>query len=240
MDNSSATIEQTQNRVEHDSLGDVEVPNDALYGAQTARAIRNFPITGLRPPPTLVRATVLVKRAAAETNRDLGELDDERANAIISAADRVLGGEFLDQWRVDPIQAGAGTSHNMNTNEVLANLANEALGGRRGEYRPVHPNDHVNMAQSTNDVFPTAMRIASLLELRKLYPELERLQKAFADKGKEFDRIIKSGRTHLQDAVPIRLGQEFTAYSITLGKMRRKIERAAEAMLELNIGATAA
>ncbi|HKP54230.1 MAG TPA: aspartate ammonia-lyase [Chloroflexia bacterium] len=227
-------------RVEKDSLGDVQVPQDALYGAQTARAIRNFPITGLRPHPTMVKATVLVKRAAAETNRDLGVLDAERADAIMAAADRVLAGELLDQWRVDPIQAGAGTSHNMNTNEVLANMANEALGGNRGEYRPINPNDHVNMAQSTNDVFPTAMRVAALLQLRELYPELERLQKAFADKGREFDRIIKSGRTHMQDAVPIRLGQEFTAYSITLGKMRRKIEHAAEAMLELNIGATAA
>src|SRR5438477_1574597 len=240
MENSSTTIERSQYRTERDSLGDVQVPDDALYGAQTARAIRNFPITGLRPHPALVRATVLVKRAAAETNRDLGELDPERANAIIAAADRVLAGEFLDQWRVDPIQAGAGTSHNMNANEVLANLANEALGGKRGEYKPVHPNDHVNMAQSTNDVFPTAMRIASLMQLRELYPVLDRLQSALAAKGKEFDRIIKSGRTHMQDAVPIRLGQEFTAYSVTIGKMRKKIERAAESLLELNIGATAA
>jgi aspartate ammonia-lyase len=164
----------------------------------------------------------------------------ERADAIIAAADRVLAGEFLDQWRVDPIQAGAGTSHNMNTNEVLANLANESLGGRRGEYKPVHPNDHVNMAQSTNDIFPTAMRIASLMQLETLYPSLERLTKAFADKGREFDHVIKSGRTHMQDAVPIRLGQELTAYSITLQKMHSKIRRASEALLELNIGATAA
>jgi aspartate ammonia-lyase len=227
-------------RIERDSLGDVEVPNEALYGAQTARAIRNFPITGLRPHPTLVRATVLVKRAAAETNKGLGELDAERADAIIAAADRVLAGEFLDHFRVDPIQAGAGTSHNMNTNEVLANLANESLGGRRGEYKPIHANDHVNMAQSTNDVFPTAMRIASLMQLRELYPVLDRLQGALAEKGKEFDRVIKSGRTHMQDAVPIRLGQEFTAYSVTIGKMRKKVERAAESLLELNIGATAA
>ncbi len=227
-------------RTEKDSLGEVSVPRDALYGAQTARAIRNFPINGLLHHPTLVKATVLVKRAAAETNRDLEQLDPERANAIIAAADLVLNGAHLDAWRVDPIQAGAGTSHNMNTNEVLANLANESLGGKRGEYKPINPNDHVNMAQSTNDVFPTAMRIASLMELDLLYPSLERLQKAFAAKGKEFDRIIKSGRTHLQDAVPIRLGQEFTAYGITLGKMRRKISHAAESLLELNIGATAA
>src|SRR5215204_6071509 len=136
MDNSSADANAGY-RIEKDSLGDVQVPNDALYGAQTARAIRNFPITGLLPHPALVRAIVLVKRAAAETNRDLGQLDAERANAIIAAADRVLASEFLDQWRVDPIQAGAGTSHNMNTNEVLANIANEALGGRRGDYKPV-------------------------------------------------------------------------------------------------------
>src|SRR5437867_2902427 len=240
MDNSSTTIERSRYRTERDSLGDVQVPEEALYGAQTARAIRNFPITGLRPHATLVRATVLVKRAAAETNRDLGELDPERADAIIAAADHVLAGEFLDQWRVDPIQAGAGTSHNMNTNEVLANLANEALGGRRGEYKPIHPNDHVNMAQSTNDVFPTAMRIAALIQLQELYPVLDRLRSALADKGREFDKIIKSGRTHMQDAVPIRLGQEFTAYSVTIGKLRKKIEQAAESLLELNIGATAA
>ncbi len=227
-------------RIEKDSLGEVQVPKDALYGAQTARAIRNFPITGLLPHPTLVRATVLVKRAAAEANRDLGQLDEERAVAIMGAADEVLEGAYLDQWRVDPIQAGAGTSHNMNTNEVLANLANERLEGKRGEYKPVHPNDHVNMAQSTNDVFPTSMRVASLLELREFYPSLDRLQNAFAQKGKEFDRVIKSGRTHLQDAVPIRLGQEFTAYATTLSKMRRKVEAAAEALTELNIGATAA
>ena len=167
-------------RIERDSLGEVQVPVDAWYGAQTQRAIHNFPITGLLPHPTMVRATVFVKRAAAEVNRDLGQLDPERANAIIASAERVLNGELLDQWRVDPIQAGAGTSHNMNTNEGLANLANVSLGGKRGEYKPVHPNDHVNMAQSTNDVFPTAMRIASLLELQELYPSLDRLQKAFA------------------------------------------------------------
>jgi len=240
MDSNTAGGDDSSFRIERDSLGEVQVPADAWYGAQTARAIRNFPITGLLPHPALVRATVLVKRAAAEVNRDLGVLDAERANAIIAAADRVLAGEFLDQWRVDPIQAGAGTSHNMNTNEVLANLANESLGGKRGEYKPIHANDHVNMAQSTNDVVPTAMRIASLWELQLLYPVLDRLQAALADKGREFDRVIKSGRTHMQDAVPIRLGQEFTAYSVTIGKMRRKIEQAAESLLELNIGATAA
>ena len=227
-------------RMEKDLLGDVQVPSEALYGAQTARAIRNFPITGLRPtrrwcvPPCLSSAPPPRPIATWVSSTS------ERANAIMAAADRVLGGEFVDQWRVDPIQAGAGTSHNMNTNEVLANIANESMGGKRGEYKPIHPNDHVNMAQSTNDVFPTAMRIASLLELREFYPAIERLQRAFAEKGREFDHIVKSGRTHLQDAVPIRLGQEFTAYSRTLAKMDKKIHNAADALLELNIGATAA
>src|SRR6478672_2496173 len=178
MDKQANGVNDDAFRIERASLGDVQVPVEALYGAQTARAIHNFPITGLRPHPTLVKATVLVKRAAAETNRGLDQLDAERANAIIAAADRVLGGEFLDHFRVDPIQAGAGTSHNMNANEVLANIANEALGGKRGEYKPVHPNDHVNMAQSTNDVIPTAMRIATLWELQLLYPVLDRLQAA--------------------------------------------------------------
>src|SRR5205809_5047808 len=213
MDNSSTTIARSQYRTERDSLGDVQVPEEALYGAQTARAIRNFPITGLRPHPTLVKATVLVKRAAAETNRSLGELDAERTDAIIAAADRVLSGEFLDHFRVDPIQAGAGTSHNMNANEVLANIANEALGGKRGEYKPIHPNDHVNMAQSTNDVIPTAIRLAALSQLATMTEALTRLARAFAAKGKAFDGIVKSGRTHLQDATPIRLGQEFAAYA---------------------------
>src|SRR5215213_3344341 len=240
MSDNTTNVASGAYRTERDSLGEVQVPVDAWYGAQTSRAIRNFPITGLLPHPTMVRATVFVKRAAAETNRDLEQLDAERANAIIAAAERVLNGEFLDQWRVDPIQAGAGTSHNMNTNEVLANLANESLGGKRGEYKPIHPNDHVNMAQSTNDVFPTAMRIASLMQLQQLYPVLDRLQSALAAKGREFDRVIKSGRTHMQDAVPIRLGQEFTAYSVTIGKLRKKIEYAAQSLLELNIGATAA
>ena len=240
MTNDGASRNGGEFRVERDSLGDVEVPSDALFGAQTVRAIRNFPITGLRPHPLFVRATVLVKRAAAETNRDLEQLNAEASNAIIAVAEEVLAGQHLDEWRVDPIQAGAGTSHNMNTNEVLANLANEKLGGTRGEYKPVHPNDHVNMAQSTNDVIPTAMRIATLYDLEELYPSLDRLEKAFADKGKEFDKIVKSGRTHMQDAVPIRLGQEFTAYSLTLAKMGTKIRHAAESLLELNIGATAA
>ncbi|HUS13773.1 MAG TPA: aspartate ammonia-lyase [Chloroflexia bacterium] len=227
-------------RLERDSLGEVEVPADALYGAQTVRGIRNFPITGWLPNPMLVEATVTVKKAAAMTNRQLGQLDGERADAIIQAADEILAGQHREHFRIDPFQAGAGTSHNMNTNEVLANRANEILGTARGSYKPVNPNDHVNMAQSTNDVFPTSMRIAALMDLETFYPAITAMAEAYAEKGREFDHIIKSGRTHMQDAVPIRLGQEFTAYSRVLFKMRDKIERASEALLELNIGATAA
>ena len=227
-------------RLERDSLGEVEVPADALYGAQTVRGIRNFPITGWAPHPLLVEATVTVKKAAALTNQQLGQLDAERAGAITRAADEILGGRHREHFRIDPFQAGAGTSHNMNTNEVLANRANEILGQPRGAYKPVHPNDHVNMAQSTNDVFPTSMRIAVLMNLETFYPALNEMADAYAEKGRQFDHIIKSGRTHMQDAVPIRLGQEFTAYSRVLRKMRDKIHRASEALLELNIGATAA
>jgi aspartate ammonia-lyase len=227
-------------RLERDSLGEVEVPADALYGVQTVRGIRNFPITGWLPHPLLVEATVTVKKAAAITNQQLGQLDEERARAIVQAADEILAGRHREHFRIDPFQAGAGTSHNMNTNEVLANRANEILGAPRGSYKPVHPNDHVNMAQSTNDVFPTSMRLAVLMNLETFYPAITAMAEAYAEKGHEFDHIIKSGRTHMQDAVPIRLGQEFTAYSRVLVKMRDKIKRASEALLELNIGATAA
>src|SRR3954452_19151095 len=227
-------------RVERDSLGEVEVPADALYGLQTVRAIRNFPITGWLPHPLMVESIVTVKKAAALTNQALGQLDEGRPRAIAAAADEVLAGQHRAHFRVDPFQAGAGTSHNMNSNEVLANRANEILGQPRGSYKPVHPNDHVNMAQSTNDVFPTSMRIAVLWDLESLYPALTEMAEAYAAKGQEFDHIINSGRTHMQDAVPIRLGQEFTAYSRVLFKMRDKIRRASEALLELNIGATAA
>jgi aspartate ammonia-lyase len=227
-------------RIERDSLGEVEVPTDAYYGVQTVRAIRNFPITGWPPHPLFVQATVLVKKAAAITNKALGQLDAERADAIVRAADEVLGGALRDQWRVDPFQAGAGTSHNMNTNEVLANRANELLGQPRGGYKPVHPNDHVNMAQSTNDVIPTAMRLATLMDLEAFYPALDGMADAYLEKGQAFDHIVKSGRTHMQDAVPIRLGQEFTAYGRVLRKMGQRIRRASESLLELNIGATAA
>jgi aspartate ammonia-lyase len=226
-------------RVEHDSLGDVEVPAEALWGAQTQRARENFPISGMHAHPAMIRATMLVKKAAALANIETGRLDERIGRAIAQAADEVLVGRWHEHFVVDVYQAGAGTSHNMNANEVLANRAIELLGGRRGDYKLVHPNDHVNMAQSTNDTFPTEMRVATLLEVRETLPALERLVAAFEAKGREFDHIVKSGRTHLQDATPIRLGQEFAAYGLTLRRDSERLRRAQETLYELNIGGTA-
>ncbi len=226
-------------RIEHDSLGNVKVPAQALWGAQTQRAVENYPISGLHAHPWMIQATVLVKKAAALANQETGRLDEKIARAIVAAADEVLAGQWHDQFVVDVYQAGAGTSHNMNANEVLANRAIELLGGQRGEYRLVHPNDHVNMAQSTNDTFPTAMRVATLLGIRETLPVLERLREAFAAKGREFDHIVKSGRTHLQDATPIRLGQEFAAYGLTMERDIARLRQASETLYELNIGGTA-
>jgi aspartate ammonia-lyase len=239
----------TQTRTEKDPLGPLEVPADAYYGVQTQRAIVNFPISGRRPDLALVRAAVQVKKAAARANQQTGRLPEELANAIIQAADEILGERagtdaalqqtLVDNFRVDPFQAGAGVSHNMNTNEVLANRAIEILGGARGEYSVVNPNDHVNMAQSTNDTFPTAMRVATLDRVNELLPALDELAAAFDDRAKAFDGVLKSGRTHMQDAVPIRLGQEFAAYALTTRRARASIATAAEGLLEQNIGATA-
>src|SRR5581483_11012280 len=197
-------------RIERDPLGELKVPAAAYYGVQTARAVENFPISGLRAPADLVTATVLVKKAAAEANAALGRLDPEVARAIVAACDEVLGGRLRDQFVVDVYQACAGTSHNMNANEVLANRAAELLGGERGTYTRVHPNDHVNMGQSTNDVFPTSTRLALLLQAGPLVASAQALTDAFARKADEFAGVIKTGRTHLQDAVPITLGQEFS------------------------------
>ncbi len=230
---------RAQTRIEHDSLGDVAVPAGALYGAQTQRAVENYPISGMHAHPAMIRATVLVKKAAALANQETGRLDERLADAIVRAADEILAGDWHDHFVVDVYQAGAGTSHNMNANEVLANRAIELLGGRRGDYALVHPNDHVNMAQSTNDTFPTAMRVATLLMVRETVPALERLRQALAAKGTEFDDIVKSGRTHLQDATPIRLGQEFAAYALTVQRAIARLQHASEALLELNIGGTA-
>jgi aspartate ammonia-lyase len=226
-------------RTEKDPLGELPVPADALYGVQTLRAVQNFPISGLRPLPAFVDATVRIKRAAAITHRETGRLDAKLADAIIKAADEVLAGQHREHFVVDPYQAGAGTSHNMNINEVLANRANEILGGKRGEYKPVHPNDHVNMAQSTNDVIPTAIRLGSVTELPKLEQALDNLISALEAKGKEFDNVIKSGRTHLQDAMPIRLGQEFTAYAGSLRRCMLRVQQAAEYLRDLGIGGSA-
>ena len=226
-------------RIERDPLGELPVPADALWGIQTERARQNFPISHLRPLPAFVDAVVWIKKAAALTHRETGRLDKKLADAIIKAADEVLAGEHRDNFVVDPYQAGAGTSHNMNSNEVLANRANELLGGARGAYTPVHPNDHVNMAQSTNDVIPTAIRLAALSQLGALTDALTRLARAFLDKGQAFDQIVKSGRTHLQDATPVRLGQEFTAYGHTIERNRDRIARAADDLRDLGIGGTA-
>src|SRR5580692_3249432 len=202
-----------ERRIERDPLGEVSVPADAYYGAQTARAVENFPISGLRAPADLVAATILVKKAAAETNAALGRLDQAIASAIVSAADEILAGRFRDQFVVDVYQAGAGTSHNMNANEVLANRAAELLGETRGTYRRVHPNDHVNMGQSTNDVFPTATRLALLMTADPLVRAARDLSDSLARKSGDFIDVLKTGRTHLQDAVPITLGQELSGYA---------------------------
>src|SRR4030042_3874760 len=194
-------------RQESDFLGKVKVPAGAYYGIQTVRAAQNFPISGLRAHPEMVRAMVLIKQAAALANAELGQLEKRREAAIIRACDEVIGGKFADQFIVAVFQMGAGTSFHMNVNEVIANRAEEMLGGRRGEYCLVHPNDHVNMGQSTNDVYPTAMRLGAAVLLRDhLLPKLRRVEAAFRDKARELDHIVKSGRTHLQDAAPVRLG----------------------------------
>lgn len=226
-------------RTEKDPLGEKQVPSDALYGIQTLRAVENFPISGLRPLPAFVDAVVMIKRSAAATHKQTGRLEAEYADAIIAAADEVLGGQHRDQFVVDPYQAGAGTSHNMNCNEVLANRANEILGKPRGAYAPVHPNDHVNMAQSTNDVIPTAMRLATLAALPALLRAMDGMADTCLAKGRQFDGVMKSGRTHLQDATPIRLGQEFTAYGRTVARHRAKIDEASRWLCAMNIGGSA-
>lgn len=238
-------------RIEIDSLGEIEVPAGAYWGAQTQRAIHNFPITGLKQYQAFIWGMAAIKRAAAEVNSDLGLFKDvqmgdkivpgqEIAQAIIEAAAEVMAGELSDQFVVDPIQAGAGTSHNMNVNEVIANRANEILGfSLLDSPKPIHPNDHVNMAQSTNDTIPTAIRLGCLWRLNELLTALDILSKALNQKAFEFDDIIKSGRTHLQDAVPVRLGQEFGAYARSVERNRQKIVESASGLMRLGIGGTA-
>ena len=226
-------------RTERDPLGEFAVPAGAYYGSQTARAVENFPISGLRAHPDLITATVLIKKAAALANLSLGRLDRAVSDAIVAAADDVLAGQFRDQFVVDVYQAGAGTSHNMNANEVLANRAAERLGDAKGTYTRVHPNDHVNMGQSTNDVFPTATRLALLAGSTPLVSAARALVASLSRKAAAFDSILKVGRTHLQDAVPIRLGQEFSGYAACVARGADDVERAADQLRELNLGATA-
>jgi aspartate ammonia-lyase len=226
-------------RTERDPLGELNVPADAYYGIQTARAIENFPISGFRPHSDLVTATILIKKAAAQANRDLDRLPAPVGDAILAAADEVLGGRWREQFVVDVYQAGAGTSHNMNANEVLANLAGEILGERRGTYARVHPNDHVNMAQSTNDVFPSATRLALLLGDARLTQTGRQLAQSLGRKADEFSDVLKVGRTHLQDAVPITLGQEFSGYRANIERAIDGIGDAATGLQEMNLGATA-
>src|SRR4051794_12603363 len=230
-----ATSPKAATRQEKDSIGLKEIPAHVYYGVQTARAVENYPISGMRAHPLLIKAFGMVKKAAAQANQELGLIDDARAKAIIAASDEVISGKWNQEFVVDVFQAGAGVSFHMNTNEVIANRATEIMGGKLGEYT-VHPNDHVNYGQSTNDVFPTGMRLGVLLVLEELYPALDSLASACEKEAKEFDKIMKSGRTHMQDAVPIRLGQEFAAYAVTIRKATEGIRQAANTLRELGLG----
>lgn len=228
-------------RIEKDSMGERQIPDAAYYGIQTLRAIENFPISGLKPLPTYVDACVLIKKATAIANQELGCISEELGQAIVQAADEVLAGNLRDQFVVDVYQAGAGTSHHMNVNEVLANRALELLGDQKGNYQRVSPNDHVNYGQSTNDVIPTAIRIGGLLALeRTLYPALSAAIAALDTKAAEFQDVIRSGRTHLQDAVPVRLGETFRAWAQILTDHLIRLENAAQDLMVLGIGGSAA
>lgn len=226
-------------RTEKDSLGEKQVPADAYFGIQTQRAVENYPISGYRAHPSLIRAMGMIKKAAALANRELKLLDNKRVAAIIQASEEVIAGKFDDQFVVDVYQAGAGVSFHMNTNEVIANRAIEILGGRRGDYEVCHPNDHVNFGQSTNDVFPTAMRLAAVILFDDVLHSLGELERSFARKGKAFDHILKSGRTHMMDAVPIRLGQEFSSYATAMRRAADVLRQAQEGLRELGLGGSA-
>lgn len=226
-------------RIEKDFLGSMEIPKEVYYGIQTMRAVENFPITGHKVDKELIRAFAIVKKSAAQANAETGHLDQTIANAIIQAADEIIEGKWHDQFVVDPIQGGAGTSLNMNANEVIANRALEILGHEKGNYKVISPNSHVNMAQSTNDAFPTAIHVSTVHLLIELLKVMEYMVSTFEAKAKEFDHIIKMGRTHLQDAVPIRLGQEFRAYAKVLRRDMKRIAQTKEDLYEINLGATA-
>ena len=228
-------------RIEKDFLGEKQIPDDAYYGIQTLRGKENFHITGMpmSREPYFVKAFGYVKKAAAMANRDLGVLDAKIADAIIRACDRLIAGEMLDQFVTDFIQGGAGTSTNMNANEVIANLALESLGHKKGEYQYVNPNDHVNFGQSTNDVYPTAFHLGLILRLESYMEALRQLQDAFFAKGREFDKVLKMGRTHLQDAVPMSLGAEFQGWGTTIGEEVNRIAEVRQILQCVNLGATA-
>lgn len=226
-------------RIEKDFLGTLEIPKDVYYGIQTTRALQNFPITNMTMHRELIRAFAIVKKSSALANLKVGKLDQRIASAIAHAADEILTGQLHDQFVVDPIQGGAGTSMNMNANEVIANRALELLEEEKGNYAVISPNTHVNMAQSTNDAFPTAIHIATVVTLEKLLGTMETMKQSFERKAKEFDHIVKMGRTHLQDAIPVRLGQEFAAYAAVVGRDIQRVKRAQIGLLEINIGATA-
>lgn len=226
-------------RLEKDSLGEMRVPADAYYGTETARAIENYPISGLRFHPVFVWATAVIKKAAAEVNWKRGKLDPKIAKAIIQASEEVMEGKFRDQFCVDVFQSGAGVSQHMNTNEVITNRALEILGHEKGDYEKVHSHDHVNMGQSTNDVMPASLRIATTKLLDEFYPAAEKLEKAFARKAKEFSKIVKAGRTHMQDAAPITLGQEFGGYAAAVRKGADRVRTVAQNLRELGIGGSA-
>ena len=226
-------------RIESDSIGKAKVPFDAYYGIQTLRAVDNFYITGLNMHPELVKSIAYIKKSAAITNFEIGLLDKKITDAIVIACNEILEGKHNSSFIVDPIQGGAGTSLNMNANEVIANRAIEILGGKKGDYNIVHPNDHVNLGQSTNDVVPTAGKMTTIRLLNKLKVELLRLYKALLEKSREFNYVIKMGRTQLQDAVPITLGQEFKAYADAINRSLKRIDKAISEMLSINMGGTA-
>jgi aspartate ammonia-lyase len=227
-------------RIEIDPLGKKAIPETAYYGIQTLRATENFPVSGIKAPLAFIRAYVLVKKAAALANAEVGWLDQKIAKAIVQACDEILGGKLLNQFVVDVFQAGAGTSFNMNVNEVVANRALEILGKAKGDYKTVNPNDHVNMAQSTNDTFPTAIHVAVLMTLQPLFKELDSLAEAFEKIGEKHGDTVKSGRTHLQDAVPVTIGQEFSAYASALRNAAGQLRERQKNLYELALGGTAA
>lgn len=234
-----AQVTKSEGRLEYDFLGVMEVPQEAYYGIQTMRAVENFPISGYRLNKELISSMAMVKKAAAMANIQTGRLDERLGAAIISAADEIIAGRWHEQFIVDPIQGGAGTSINMNANEVIANRAIELVGGKRGDYSLISPNSHVNMAQSTNDAFPSAIHIAALILLEGLVNVMEELRLSFLRKAVDFDNVIKMGRTHLQDGIPIRLGQEFAAYAKVAERDIERIKRTRQGLYEINMGATA-